>query len=134
MKKYKKKSKPEQVQENYGYPSLLGYTSGGHYNSGLNLMGYQYQLLNIQDYYQQKPNKVSSDVPLHVGSKVFGYTLDKDPVRVSGKIVRIDKNEDGTIKDVYIMQYDPNKEGNKIVKVNPDRLSLNTKVVTKISK
>lgn len=134
MKKFKKKVKTEQIQENYGYPSLLGYASGGHYSNGLNLMGYQYQLLNVQDYYQQKPNKVNSETVLHVGSKVFGYTLDKNPVRVSGRIVRIDKNEDGTVKDVYIMRYDPDKEGNKIIKVNPDSLSLNSKIVTKISK
>jgi len=107
------------IHENYGYPAIMN--TGSNSSSALNIMGYQYQLLPLNDYYQQKPNKDPGNWQyIHIGSEIKSYTKGSEPREIKGRIVRMDKNELGEYSKIYVLE----ENETKIVEIDIDRISL----------
>lgn len=71
--------------------------------------GYTYQILSLNHDLEQKTNKVDNKYYIHPGCRVRGVGLNNPNLHYTGRVHRIVKNGDGSIKYIYIQSEKTNK-------------------------
>lgn len=81
---------------------------------------FQYEVIGINKYLEQKGNNLTSDRYVNVGSLVSGYGYFDNSKEYTGIIKELHKKENGEIDYIIIID----QERNQFVKLSVDRLKL----------